>query len=76
MRSWDKRQGSIDGLVSAFFANDPYYPRPRTSDTLYNHFKTAYLGECGGDNEALECTFFHAIESMQVQRDVKRVQES
>lgn len=76
VRPWDKRLESIDQLVSAFFANDPYYPRPRTSDTLYNHFKSAYLDDCGGVSEALAIAFFGAIESTQAERDARRAQES
>ena len=75
VRPWDKHPESIDQLVSAFFANDPYYPRPHTSDALYNHFKTAYLDHCGGDNEALAAAFFDAIESTQAERDARRAQE-
>ena len=75
VRPWDKRPESIDQLVSAFFANDPYYPRPRRSDTLYNHFKIAYLDACGGDSEALASAFFGAVELTQAQRDAKRTQD-
>ena len=77
VRTWDKRPESVDQLVSAFFANDPYYPRPRTSDALYNQFKTAYLISCGneGADEDLAIAFFDAIESTQAQRDTRRTQE-
>lgn len=75
MRTWDKRPESIDQLVSAFFTNDPYYPRPRTSDNLYHHFKAAYLSECGGDSKVLATAFFDAIELTQAQRDVKKVED-
>ncbi len=34
VRYWPKTVESIDALVSAFFANDPYYPRPRPSNRL------------------------------------------
>jgi hypothetical protein len=77
VRTWDKRPESVDQLVSAFFANDPYYPRPRTSDALYNNFKAAYLSSCNdeGVSEVLSTTFFDAIESTQAQRDIRRTQE-
>ena len=67
--------GGDGQLVSAFFANDPYYPHPRRSDTLYNHFKIAYLDACGGDSEALASAFFGAVELTQAQRDAKRTQD-
>ena len=76
MRPWDKRPESIDQLVSAFFANDPYYPRPRASDTLYGDFKAGYLGGCEGDSEALATAFFEAIELAQAKRDSERAQGS
>jgi hypothetical protein len=76
VRPWDERPESVDGLVSAFFANDPYYPRPRKSDAFYNHFKSAYLGGCGGDSEALAAAFFNAIELTQAQRDAERARDS
>jgi len=76
VRPWDRRPESIDQLVSAFFANDPYYPRPRASDPLYNDFKAGYLGSCGRENQALVVAFFDAIELTQAERDSGRAQDS
>ena len=76
MRSWDKRPEFTDQLVSAFFANDPYYPRPRASNTLYSDFKAGYLGSCGRNSQALAAAFFDAIELTQAQRDGGRAQDS
>ena len=73
MRTWDKRPETIDQLVSAFFANDPYYPRPRASDSLYSDFKAGYLGGRGRESEALAAAFFDAIELTQAQRVVEEL---
>ncbi|KAM7195473.1 Zinc finger domain containing protein [Rhypophila sp. PSN 637] len=52
-RHEQKLDGLVEQLVHAFFANDPYYPRPRTQDekgcevgdiSLWQAFAKAYLG--------------------------------
>ncbi|KAF9046826.1 hypothetical protein BDZ89DRAFT_1108647 [Hymenopellis radicata] len=71
VRYWPKTLERIDELVSAFFANDPYYPRPRPSDPLYVAFKEAYLAECTDDVADIGQAFIAAIEAEQVGRDVR-----
>lgn len=48
MRRLDSDQSCILGLVQAFFSNDPYYPRPVTSQSLYQTFPS---GKSGFSNE-------------------------
>jgi hypothetical protein len=58
--------------VEAFFNYDPYYPRPRPADTLYQKFCLGYLEALPkGSREAVELAeaFLHAIEAEQVKRD-------
>ncbi|KAF9046825.1 hypothetical protein BDZ89DRAFT_1155091 [Hymenopellis radicata] len=76
VRYWPKTLERIDELVSAFFANDPYYPRPRPSDPLYVAFKEAYLAECTDDVADIGQAFIAAIEAEQVGRDVRSATSS
>ena len=38
MRPWSRKKEEINQLVESFFTNDPYYPRPRPQDPLYQKF--------------------------------------
>ncbi|CAA7267110.1 unnamed protein product [Cyclocybe aegerita] len=62
MRKWTKQDSDIETLTSAFFSNDPYYPRPRSSDALYATFKTGYLSAFSGDLVPWGNAFLAAIE--------------
>ena len=66
---WDKTEEGISGLVQAFFANDPYYPRPRQTDDLYILFKQAYLGQYPNESITLGQQFITLIEEEQRRRD-------
>ncbi|KZT00360.1 uncharacterized protein LAESUDRAFT_718217 [Laetiporus sulphureus 93-53] len=71
MRTWKKTVEELGTLVSSFFANDPYYPRPRPSDPLYMAFKngysSAYSSQAGC--HAIDTAFLHDIEIEQARRD-------
>jgi len=71
MREWEKNMGGISELVTAFMSNDPYYPRPRPQDPHYQTFRTAYLGACPAEQDALNIAlaFLADIEREQVKRD-------
>ncbi|KAH9836033.1 uncharacterized protein C8Q71DRAFT_674417, partial [Rhodofomes roseus] len=53
----------IQGLVDAFFSNDPYYSRPTSGDTLYNVFRSAYLAACADEHEHGAHAFLDAVEA-------------
>ncbi|KAL4250540.1 hypothetical protein ABKN59_002310 [Abortiporus biennis] len=67
VRKWSKTVEGVDELVSAFFTNDPYYPRPRPNEPLYEAFKSAYMGEYRSDMRGE--AFITAIEAEQANRD-------
>lgn len=69
VRPYDPTPASVAQLVHAFFANDPYYPRPRAGSQLYADFKTAYLAECVNEAQGLDQAFIQAIEQKQAERD-------
>ncbi|KAK7692602.1 hypothetical protein QCA50_004234 [Cerrena zonata] len=69
MRRWDLTVVSIPTLVQAFFTNDPYYPRPRSQDPLYEQFKSGYMQEFPTDHQHLADAFLEAIETTQAERD-------
>jgi len=61
--------------VNALFANEAYFPRARSADSLYNIFSKAYLEEC---NKIAEIAGqpgqkFVALEAEQVRKDANRV---
>jgi hypothetical protein len=63
--NWNRVKDEIPGLVDAFFANDPYYPRPYPTDPLYRQFSAGYMSACSpNDRNAVELgsAFLHAIE--------------
>ncbi|EKM55040.1 uncharacterized protein PHACADRAFT_208569 [Phanerochaete carnosa HHB-10118-sp] len=61
----------VEMLVSSFFANDPYYPRPRPSDTLYQAFRTGYIAQCALGQTSVPKEFLEAIEVEQAKRDAR-----
>jgi hypothetical protein len=72
MRPWSREKNEIHQLVEAFFSNDPYYPRPRPEDPLYQKFRIGYLEVHSKESkEATELAevFLRAIEAEQAKRD-------
>ncbi|RDB17693.1 hypothetical protein Hypma_001190 [Hypsizygus marmoreus] len=69
---------SARGLAVSFFRNDPYYPRPRTTDTLYLDFRRGYLAAWPHHVEAKTAAlaFLAAIEEEQLGRDAAKVSVS
>ncbi|KAI0071981.1 hypothetical protein K474DRAFT_1668355 [Panus rudis PR-1116 ss-1] len=63
MRAFDKQSGDISQLVDAFFANDPYYPRPVPNDPLYDIFRQAYMHCCPSQHAARGVHFLQEIEA-------------
>ncbi|KAI9794396.1 MAG: hypothetical protein M1816_005465 [Peltula sp. TS41687] len=58
-------------LVRSFFANDPYYPRPRAGEPLYGQFKSGYYDGAGHRNRDRATLFLYAIEEEQRMQDHK-----
>ncbi|KAK7027316.1 Class II abasic (AP) endonuclease [Paramarasmius palmivorus] len=69
VRPWTPSIDNIHELVSAFFVNDPYYPRPRSSDATYVKFRHAYLEACNDESRFLGGAFIEAIEAKQKDKD-------
>jgi len=62
-------------LVDSFFSNDPYYPRPRSDNPLYQKFCLGYVAahpQVSKDSAELSETFLCAIEAEQAKRDALR----
>jgi len=77
MRAWKRNKDEIQKLVDSFFINDPYYPRPRGNDPLYQQFRTGYkAAHPSKSNDATEIAeeFLRAIEAEQVKRDARKIQ--
>lgn len=72
MRSWDRTVETVSILAQAFFDNDPYYPRPRPLEPLYEDFKAAYKEQVPADYQHLADAFLRAIEITQAKRDNRR----
>ena len=71
MRPWSKKK-EVNQLVESFFINDPYYPRPRPQDPLYQKFCLGYTDVYPKESEeavALAMTFLRGIEVEQALRD-------
>lgn len=68
-----KHVESIDHLLSAFFANYPYYHRPCTSEGLYSHSRSVYLNNYGGYNQVLTTNFFNVMELTGAEREIRLV---
>jgi hypothetical protein len=72
MRVWSREKDHIHQLIEAFFTNDPYYPRPRPNDQLYQMFCTGYMEAYPKEvKEAVElaAAFLRGIEVEQAKRD-------
>lgn len=79
MCSWSKTQEDVNQLVDSFFVNDPYYPRPRPQDSLYQAFCTGYMrAHVNNSDEACKLgeAFLRSIEAEQAKRDSARGQYS
>ena len=72
MRPWSRKKNEVHQLVEACFSNDPYYPRPRPEDPLYQKFclghQEAHLKETEEAAEFVK-VFLRAIEAEQDKRD-------
>ncbi|CDO74247.1 hypothetical protein BN946_scf184536.g2 [Trametes cinnabarina] len=71
VRKWSKVVDDVGDIVQPFFANDPYYPRPRPGDDLYEAFKSAYLAQYGSQTKPVGLAFLQAIEREQASRDAR-----
>ncbi|KAI1795427.1 hypothetical protein LXA43DRAFT_1058561 [Ganoderma leucocontextum] len=60
MSAYDRVAGDVSELVDAFFANDPYYPRPVSGDALYDTFKRGYIGACPSESRERAALFLQA----------------
>lgn len=56
-------------LVRPFFDNDPYYPRPRPANSLYQNFKTGYLDGADPTHRHHAGLFLRRIEWTQRMKD-------
>ena len=72
MRRWSKTGADIQELVDAFYINDPYYPRARPDERLYNHFRLGYLAVYPEEAIEIGNAFLQAIEAKQAIRDSRR----
>jgi hypothetical protein len=70
MRRFDAKTTSIQLLVDSFFVNDPYYPRPKPEDSLYQTFRKAYLQACPVQHRARAWEFLDTIEAQQVVNNI------
>jgi hypothetical protein len=71
MNQFTTDDAGIIALADAFFINDPYYPRPRKNDVLYESFKAAYLRACSSNLASWAEKFLDEIENRQAERDDK-----
>lgn len=69
MRPWSREKADIDLLVASFFQNDPYYPRPRASDTLWETFREGYAGAYPEVQRVLAYAVLQALEEHQARCD-------
>ena len=72
MRFWSRKKDEVHQLAKPFFSNDPYYPRPRFADPLYQKFHLGYLKvRPKRSYEAAELAeaFLRTIETEQTKRD-------
>jgi len=75
VKEFNFTETQIPLLVDAFFANEAYFPRARSADSLYNIFSKAYLEECNKIGEVagqLGQKFIEALEAEQVRKDANR----
>ncbi|KAF8329248.1 hypothetical protein F5887DRAFT_1005001 [Amanita rubescens] len=72
MRAWSRKKEDVHQLVESFFTNDPYYPRPRPEDPLYQKFCVGYMDAYPkNSDEAIQLAqdFLRTIEAEQGRRD-------
>jgi hypothetical protein len=75
VKEFNFTETQIPLLVDAFFANEAYFPRARSADSLYNTFSKAYLEECYKIGEVagqLGQKFIVALKAEQVRKDANR----
>jgi hypothetical protein len=75
VKEFNFTENQIPLLVDAFLANDPYFPRARSADSLYNTFSKAYQEECNKIGEVagqLGQKFLIALEVEQLRKDANR----
>lgn len=72
MRPWTREKAEINLVVDSFFQNDPYYPRPRTTDPLYQQFCKGYTSAYSEDGQALASAVLQAFRQEQAQRDLRQ----
>lgn len=73
MREFSRRVEQLSQLVDAHFLNDPYYPRARSENRLFQVFKAAYLREAGKVGFVYverAVQFIELLEVTQAERDV------
>ncbi|KAI1784401.1 hypothetical protein LXA43DRAFT_856436, partial [Ganoderma leucocontextum] len=63
MRASERDKGDVSGLVDAFFANNPYYPRPVPGDVLYDPFRRGYIDACPSETRERATLFLQAIQA-------------
>ncbi|KAI9817315.1 MAG: hypothetical protein M1826_001630 [Phylliscum demangeonii] len=56
-------------MVNSFFDNDPYFPRPRPADPLYQSFRRGYLFNADHSTTLPAERFLAAIEQKQREKD-------
>lgn len=56
-------------LVESFFLNDPYFPRPRADDCLFESFRAGYFEMLDPGLATLSPAFFEEIAGEQARRD-------
>ena len=75
MRPWTREKIEINLLVDSFFQNDPYYPRPRTTDPLYRFCK-GYTSAYSEDGQELASAILQAFQQEQAQRDLRQAENA
>ena len=71
-RQWSKARADIQELVDAFYTNDPYYPRARSDERQYNHFRLGYLAVYPEEAIEIGNAFLQANKAEQAIRDSRR----
>jgi Zinc finger protein len=72
MRAWSRKKEDLHQLVESLFINDPYYPRPRPEDPLYQKFCVGYTDaypKNSDDAVQLAQDFLCTIEAEHCRRD-------
>ena len=71
-RQWSKARADIQELVDAFHTNDPYYPRARPDERLYNLFRLGNLTVYPEEAIEIGNAFLQANKAEQAIRDSRR----